>query len=247
MTREDNGAVADILKSSGVDVIELPLIKVNLQAEADELKDVFAEMGHYDWLTFSSVNGVRGFFNEFLKSFDDIRSLGFARIACVGEATARELKKYFLRADVVPQISTGLDMAKAMSEYESLENLKILCVIGNLAGNELFDELEKSNAIIDAVEVYKTDIAKIEKDCEAAENFHKGGADAVVFASPSAVEGFAKNAEFLTLAKGAVRPKIVTIGAKTSEAVKKFGMTVAAQAANPTPSAISEAVMSVLK
>ena len=246
LTREDNSAVAEILKSKGVGAIELPLVKINLQAEEDELRDVFAEMGRYDWLTFSSVNGVRGFFGEFLKSFDDIRALGIARIACVGEATARELKKYFLRADVVPEISTAENMAQAMADYETLENLKILCIIGNLAGNELFDALEKKRAIVDALEVYKTEIARVEKDCAAAAEFRKTGADAVVFASPSAVEGFAKNAENLALSVKAVRPKIVAIGAKTAAAVEKFGMKVAAQAKNPSPEAVAEAVLSAV-
>ena len=45
LTREDNSAVAEILKSKGVGAIELPLVKINLQAEEDELRDVFAEMG----------------------------------------------------------------------------------------------------------------------------------------------------------------------------------------------------------
>lgn len=246
LTREDNTALAEILKSRGLSVSELPLISVNLHAEEDELRDVFAEMGHYDWLTFSSVNGVRGFFDKFFKSFDDIRSLGIARIACVGEATARELKKYFLRADVLPEIATAENMAKAMSEYETLENLKVLCIIGNLTGNALFDELEKTNAIVDALEVYKTEIARVERDCEAAADFRKNGADVVVFASTSAVEGFAKNADSLALESGATRPKIVTIGPKTSEAVKKYGMKVAAQAENTTPQALADAVESVL-
>ncbi len=246
LTREDNAAVAKILAKNGVEVMELPLIKVSLQSNIEDVKEVFAEMGRYDWITFSSANGVRGFFKNFLEHFDDIRSLGFARIACVGEATARELKKYFLRADIIPEISTGESMANAMAEYETLENLKVLCVIGNLASNELFDVLEKNNAIVDAVEVYKTDIRDLEKDHDVVLDFKKGGADVVVFSSPSAVESFAKNAEILALSSSAVKPKIVSIGVKTSVAVKKFGMKVAAEAVNPTPQAVSDAVISVL-
>jgi len=91
LTREDNAVLADILAEAGFDVLEIPLIKITLESDASDVKDVFNEMGRYDWLTFSSVNGVRGFFKEFLKHFDDIRSLGFSRIACVGESTAKEL------------------------------------------------------------------------------------------------------------------------------------------------------------
>ena len=144
------------------------------------------------------------------------------------------------------EISTGENMANSMAEYESLENLKILCVVGNLAGSALCDILEKNNAIVDAVEVYKTEIVSVDRNCKVAEDFRAEGADAVVFSSPSAVEGFAKNAANLALSSSAVCPKIVTIGEKTSEAVKKFGMPVARQASNPSPEAVSEAVLSVL-
>ncbi len=246
LTREDNSAVSKILAENGVETLSLPLIRVNLQAELEELKEIFSEMGRYDWLTFSSVNGVRGFFREFLKHFDDIRSLGFARIACVGEATASELKKYYLRADVIPEISTGEAMAKAIIDYESIENLKVLCVVGNLASNELFDGLEKGNAIVDSIEVYKTDLVEIGKEDEVVSDFRENGADVVVFSSSSAVESFAKNAENLSLSKSATKPKIVSIGSKTSLAIKKFGMKVAAEAKNPTPQAVADAVISVI-
>lgn len=245
LTREDNSAVASVLKETGVDVLEIPLIKITLDSDPSEVKDVFNEMGRYDWLTFSSVNGVRGFFKEFLKHFSDIRSLGFSRIACVGEATARELKKYYLHADVVPQISTGEEMGKAMAEYESLENLKVLCIIGNLASKGIFDVLEKNNAIVDALEVYKTEGVTLDNNSKGVKDFCKNGADVVVFASPSAVESFVKNVDSLALSSTATKPKIVSIGPKTSEAVKKYGMKVAVESATPYPEDIAKAILSV--
>lgn len=245
LTREDNSAVASALIDANIDVLEIPLIKITLESDSADVKDVFTEMGRYDWITFSSVNGVRGFFKEFLKYFDDIRSLGFSRIACVGEATARELKKYFLHADVIPQISTGEEMAKAMAEYESLENLKVLCIIGNLAGKELFNVLEKNNAIVDALEVYKTDTATVDSNDEAVQDFKKNGADVVVFASPSAVDSFVKNVDSLALLESAVKPKVVSIGPKTSEAVKKYRMKVACESATPYPDDIVNAIKTV--
>lgn len=245
LTREDNAVLADILAEAGFDVLEIPLIKITLESDASDVKDVFNEMGRYDWLTFSSVNGVRGFFKEFLKHFEDIRSLGFSRIACVGESTAKELKKYFLHSDVIPQISTGEEMGKAMAEYESLENLKILCIIGNLAGKGLFDVLEKNNAIVDALEVYKTEGAMVDSTSSAVKDFRKGGADVIVFASPSAVESFVKNVDNLSLSSSSVKPKIVSIGPRTSEAVKKYGMKVAIESATPYPQDVLKAIETV--
>ena len=141
LTRENNETLAEALRANGVEVLELPLIRTVHEAQNEDVEDIMREMGSYDWITFSSANGVKGFFREFFKNFDDIRTLGVARIACVGEATAAEVRKLHLRPDVVPAVSTALAMADAMAEYETLDNLKVLCVQGNLS----LPDLPKTN------------------------------------------------------------------------------------------------------
>ncbi len=249
LTRENNSAVAEILRAKGgIEVVEMPLIKVERNVDDADFADIMEEMGTYDWITFSSANGVRHFFEQFLKSAQDIRAIGIARLACVGEATARELANFYLRADVVPEESNAIEMIRKMGEYETLDNLKILCVHGNLAARDYIEFLEKEHhALVDAVEVYKTIGVEIDKNSDVAKQFRKKGADVVVFASPSAVDSFAKNAVNLLLDEKALRPKIVAIGLTTAEAVKKFGMSVAAQAETPSPESVAKAVLSVLK
>ena len=200
------------MAEKGVSVLEIPLIKTVHEAQDEDVADVMREMGSYDWITFSSANGVRGFFREFFKNFDDIRSLGIARIACVGEATADEVRKFHLRPDVVPAVSTALAMADAMAEYETLDNLKVLCVQGSLSLPDLPKALDrKHRAIVDTAVVYKTEKLAVDGNSKDV-------------ASPSAVESFAANAEKLLLEDGAVRPKIFSIGPTTTEALKKYGM-----------------------
>lgn len=225
LTRENNETLAEALRANGVEVLELPLIRTVHEAQNEDVEDIMREMGSYDWITFSSANGVKGFFREFFKNFDDIRTLGVARIACVGEATATEVRKLHLRPDVVPAVSTALAMADAMAEYETLDNLKVLCVQGNLSLPDLPKTLdEKHRAIVDTAVVYKTEQVEVGADDKTAANFRKGGADAVVFASPSAVESFVKNAKNLLLEDGAVRPKIFSVGPTTTAALKKYAM-----------------------
>ena len=215
LTRENNETLAEALRANGVEVLELPLIRTVHEAQNEDVEDIMREMGSYDWITFSSANGVKGFFREFFKNFDDIRTLGVTRIACVGEATAAEVRKLHLRPDVVPAVSTALAMADAMAEYETLDNLKVLCVQGNLSLPDLPKTLdEKHRAIVDTAVVYKTEQVEVGADDKTA----------VVFASPSAVESFVKNAKNLLLEDGAVRPKIFSVGPTTTAALKKYAM-----------------------
>ena len=247
LTRQDNSALSSLLQAEGIEALDMPLIECSLCADPAEAADIFEELGAYDWLTFSSPNAVKGFFKEFLATFRDIRSLGIVRIACVGEATARELRKFYLDAAVIPDEQTGLAMAKAIGAYESIENLKVLSVHGNMAIGDLVKALEAQRAIVDTFEVYKTSHRKLKKDDECAKKFREVGAHAVVFSSPSAVESFAKNAEHLGLEKGAVRPKIVAIGPTTAEAVRKHSMKVDAVSKSPNPKDMLDAILSVLK
>lgn len=225
LTRENNDALASALSAKGVGVLEIPLTRIVHEARDEDVADVMREMGSYDWITFSSANGVRGFFREFFKNFDDIRSLGVARIACVGGATADEVRKLHLRPDVVPAVSTALAMADAMAEYETLDNLKVLCVQGSLSPPDLPEALDrKHRAIVDTAVVYRTEKLAVDENSAAAAEFRKSGADVAVFASPSAVESFAASAPKLLLEDGAVRPRIFSIGPTTTEALKKYGM-----------------------
>ena len=82
LTRENNSAVAEILRSKGgIEVVEMPLIKIERNVEDADFADIMEEMGTYDWITFSSANGVRHFCGcleqgrdfRFLDDFPDFR------------------------------------------------------------------------------------------------------------------------------------------------------------------------------
>lgn len=235
LTRPDNGALVGRLAELGAKLVELPLIELTLGCDEETAADVFEEIACYEWLTFSSANGVRGFFKAFFERFEDIRSIGPCRIAAVGKATAEELKKYYIQTDVIPNPSTSDAMAEAMMEYESIENLKILSVIGNLSDKSFAQKLEqKGRAIVDTFPVYTTKPVKLSENSAAVKDFVKNGADAIFFASSSAVEAFSNNAKVLSLSEGAKHPKAFSIGPKTSEAMKKFGIPIAGEAASPT-------------
>ena len=121
-----------------------------------ELADAMLELNSYDWLVFTSPNGVDEFFDIFFKAFEDLRDIGGVRIAAVGPATAAKLKELHLKVDLMPDEYVAAKIAEAMAEHESIENLKILLLRAEVANPELPDGLEAMGAIVDDIACYKT-------------------------------------------------------------------------------------------
>jgi uroporphyrinogen III methyltransferase/synthase len=69
--------------------------------------DALLELNAYDWLVFTSVNGVTAFFDMFFRRFQDMRDIGGARIAAVGPATAAKLRELHLQVDLTPDEFTA--------------------------------------------------------------------------------------------------------------------------------------------
>lgn len=234
------------LQKRGAAVLELPLIEVELGAAAANAGDVLDTLGSYEWILFTSANGVKGFFKSFFEKYKDIRCLGPSRIGCVGKATAAELDRLHLQTDILPDEATGDALATALMEADNLENLKLLLVAGNLAGEGIAERLTREGqAIVDTFVVYETREADATGAADIAA-FREGGADALVFASPSAVKSFVAQASALKTSAGARQPKVVVIGPTTASAAKQSGIPVAAEAAEASARGVADAVEKAL-
>jgi uroporphyrinogen III methyltransferase/synthase len=245
-TREQGSELREKLESLGAEVLELPLIRVSGDVDKNTLADVFLEFGSYDWIVFTSANGVKYFFNEYNRLFDDIRSLGLLRFACIGDATARAITDFRIKVECQPPKATAEALADALIETGSLDSAKILVVTGNLNRDVLVTKLEAARAIVDLFPVYKTEKADLAHE-PAAENFRQKGADAILFCSSSAVQNFADQAKSLQLEADAKRPLAGSIGPQTSETMKKAGLPIAFEAKTPSLDALVDAVVQKLK
>lgn len=248
LTRPEGSAAAwrAALEAAGARVDELPLIAVRHEADGAVLREVIEGIGEYEWIVFTSANGVRGFFERFLERHTDIRSVGGARFACVGPATEAALRAYHLDSDLTPREADGVALARALMADHDVEHQKILVVSGNLASDEVPRLLsEQGHAIVDKLVAYSTaerDVSAL----EAAAAFRREGADLLVFASPSAVESFLHQAASLRLEPGARQPLALAVGTTTAESMRRAGIPVAAIAAKPTPEGIRDAAAEAL-
>lgn len=244
--RDQASELAGKLTALGAEVLELPLIHVSKEIDKQTLADVLAELGSYDWIVFTSANGVRYFFEEFYRLFEDVRALGMLRFAAVGETTANAIREHHIRVDLQPKTATAGALADELVATGSLDSAKLLIITGNLNRDELVKKLEDARAIVDRLQVYKTEKTELGADPVAAD-FRARGADAILFASSSAVQSFTDQAASLKLAKDARRPLAGSIGPQTSETMKKVGMPIDFEAKTPSLDALVEALVTKLK
>ncbi len=244
-TRDQASDLAARLSAFGAEVVELPVIRISREVSKQALAEVMLELGGYDWLIFTSANGVHNFFGEFFRIFDDIRSLGLVRVACIGDATAKAVTELRLKVECMPRKATAEALAGELIDTGSMDNAKVLVVTGNLNRDTLVMRLVEARAIVDCLQVYKTEQVDLSAD-PAASRYRSEGADAVLFASSSSAQSFADQRASLGLAAGARKPLYGSIGPQTSETMRKVGLPVDFEAPAPGIDGLVSALMKAL-
>ncbi|HSH92697.1 MAG TPA: uroporphyrinogen-III C-methyltransferase [Roseimicrobium sp.] len=240
-TREQASQLSEQLIEKGAEVLEIPTIKIVLPVEKNHLADALLEIASYNWIVFTSPNGVASFFEYFFKAYDDVRSLGGMRIAAVGPATAAKLKELHLKVDVMPDEYVAGKIAVAMNEFENVENLKILLARAEVANQELPQALEAMQAIVDDIPVYRT-VPETEDITGAAAKLMEEGADWITFTSSSTVENFHARFDLPKLLTKFPQIKTVSIGPETSKAFAALGLKPTVEAKPHTIDGIVKAI-----
>jgi uroporphyrinogen III methyltransferase/synthase len=226
----------------GAEVMEVPTIKIEPPTHRERVVEALLELNSYDWLVFTSPNGVSVFFDYFFRQFHDLRDIGGARIAAVGPATANKLKELHLQVDLMPDEAIGSEVAKEFAEYESIENLKICLLRAEVANPELPTALEALGAIVDDIGCYKT-VAETEDRSGAAAKLQESGADWITFTSGSTVEHFHVRFDLPALMKRFPKTKLASIGPETSKVLKALGLIPAVQAKEHTMDGLVKSVL----
>lgn len=223
-TRVQAGALTEQLRGLGADVIELPTIRIepptDLRAFAELVQDAHA----YDWIVFTSPNGVNAFFELFYKLYDDAREIGGARIAAIGPATAQRVKDFRLHVDLQPEEFVAEALVREFRKEGDVENLRILIARAEQARDLLPRELSASGAIVDEGQAYRT-VPETRDDVGARRRLLEEGADLITFTSSSTVENFLA----LELPWPA-KMQVASIGPITSKTARDRGLEVAVEA-----------------
>ena len=243
---EQAGSFAQRLAELGADVLEVPTIKITTPVEKDAIVDCLLELNSYDWLVFTSANGVTMFFDIFFRRFQDLRDLGGARIAAVGPATAAKLRELHLQVDLTPEEFTGRKIAEAFKKYQDIENVKMCLLRAEVANRDLPDALAELGAIVDDIAIYKT-VPETEDHGGACERLLEEGADWVTFTSSSTVEHFHARFDLPKLMKQFPALKIASIGPETSKAIAALKLKPALEAKEHTTDGLIAALLKTAK
>ena len=187
-TREQAGVLSEQLAEAGADVVELPTIKIENPKDKKSFARLVADCHTYEWLIFTSPNGVEKFFRAFYATYKDARSLGGCRIAAIGPSTAEKINENRFTVDLMPEKYVAESLVEAFLK-ESVENRTMLWIKAEETRDVIYQELLKAGAIIDQCVAYRT-IPETGDPTGAAERLRSEGADMVTFTSASTVESF---------------------------------------------------------
>ena len=232
--RRQAGTLAAELRHLGAEAIELPTIEIRPASDYGPLDRAIGELEKYQWLVFTSVNGVAYFLERLALSAKDPRAIR-GRIAAIGPATAEALKHAHLKADVVGEEYVAEGLINALAAYD-FAGSRVLIPRAAAARDVLPVELRRRGAAVDVVEAYRT-AAPVDLDARAAQVL-AGRPDWIAFTSSSTVENLIGAAGADALAD----VRTASIGPVTSASLRKHGVAVGVEAAVFTVPGLVDAI-----
>ncbi|MBW1646540.1 MAG: uroporphyrinogen-III C-methyltransferase [Deltaproteobacteria bacterium] len=220
------------LSELGAECLECPTIRVMPPADWAPLDAAIASLDRYRWIVFTSVNGVRFFFERLFALGHDVRRLGHLRTAVIGPATAARLADFGICSDIVPESYRAESVVHAFADQD-LDGARILLPRAAEARPVLPEELSRMGATVDEIPVYRTvpDDSGRQALVTALE---KQAIDMVTFTSSSTVRNFKAllpEERFEALMTGVT---VASIGPITSETAAGLGFHVDLSAATFT-------------
>jgi uroporphyrinogen III methyltransferase/synthase len=242
--------------------VEFPTIRIVAPEDWEPLDNALkrlCEANWYDWLVFTSANGVQICFERLHRLGYDVDSIGEVRIAAIGPATARTLRKYGAKVDLVPVTYIAEAVASALIEDarkqgEQLVGKRLLLARAAEARNVLIHELQLVGVEVDVVAAYRT--VGIDKEVEQGQRILRQleaqELDIITFTSSSTVRNFMQwliehggsfTETFIRRVVKCSRPKIACIGPITSQTARECGLKVHIEAQEYTIAGLVEAII----
>ncbi|WBF67031.1 uroporphyrinogen-III C-methyltransferase [Desulfovibrio subterraneus] len=221
--REQASGMAAQLRKLGANVIQFPTIKINPLAEYADVHAAIRNLADYEWLIFTSVNGVKHFWLQMAELGLDTRAIGKAKVAAIGPATADILREKGIEPDFIPEKYVAEGVVQGLLE-RGMNGSRVLLPRAKEAREVLPEELRKAGATVDILPVYETVPAGEARDT-VMELLEKDELHCVTFGSSSTVDNFFALVSPEVVKKHKAGLKLASIGPITAKTLESYGFT----------------------
>jgi len=234
-----------LLEDFGANVIMCPTIEIREPDNYDRLDEALDHLYGYDWLIFTSTNGVEYFLKRLTDRGQQIADLDEIKVCAIGQRTADKLHDAHVHVDLVPSQSTAEGVFTALAEFaggdDQLRGLNILLPRAAVGREVLPEALQKAGARVDVVTTYQTVLPdNIDRGKLAA--MLAGSGDCIAFTSPSTIKNLAKLFDTHDLGKTLSGMVVACIGTVTAEAAAEYGLRVDIQPDQFTTRDLAQAI-----
>ena len=220
--RHQASALSKLLSEHGAQPIELPAIDIQVTANTEELDHVISNLERYQWIVFTSVNGVNAFFQRLHALKLDSRTLKGLIIGAIGPATAKALERRGIIPDYVPEVYTSQGFLVGLSSRD-IAGQRFLLPRADIADKELTEGISQLGAEVHEVVVYRT-VPAAGAISRAKQMLLSGEIDVITFTSSSTVSNLV--AVFKEEGPAIISAKVACIGPKTADIATKAGLRV---------------------
>jgi uroporphyrinogen III methyltransferase/synthase len=239
--RQQASDLVELLSDLGAECLEFPTIEIMPAKDPQPLQQAIENLNAYDWIVFTSVNGVIYFFEQLFAAGKDVRALNRMQTAAIGPATAEQLLTFGLTSDIVPETYRAESVVAAFKEL-NLKAKKILLPRAREARPVLPVELAKMGAQVNEIPAYET-LTVTENVGDLIQALEDKGVDLITFTSSSTVKNFKAllpAANFQELMQGV---RIASIGPITTDTAKKLDFDVHIRAESYTIPGLVKAIL----
>lgn len=218
----------------------LPAVEIQPPADWKAVDRALSELSTYQWLVFSSSNGVRALLGRLRAVGRDLRALGGLRLAAIGPATAEALRSYYLEPDLVPTVYRSEELAAALKER--VAGQRVLLARAD-RGRDLLRQELAAVAQVEQVAVY-SQVDAVDVRSEVFDNLRRGEIDYITLTSSNIARALLRTLDEPCRARilgGEIQ--LVTISPETNKAVAEFGLPIAATATEYTSTGVIDALV----
>ncbi len=239
------GAFITALESYGANVISCPTIEIAEPESYERLDEALDHLYGYDWLIFTSANGVEYFLRRLQTRGVGVEELDELKVCAIGDATADKLRDAHVHVDLIPSQAKAEGVFTALSEFaggtEQLHGLNILIPRAAAGRDYLPKSLEEAGARVDVVTAYRTVLPE-NLDRGRLSAMLTGSADCIAFMSSSSVKNLAMLFDTHDLGEKLQGLTIACIGDVTAATAAEHGLRVDIQPEETTAAALANAI-----